>query len=301
MADFNFTIRYRPGKTNTDADTLSRMAELMGEYMASCTQETCQDELCAIIQSAKEQDQGRVNWISSLTHDSNVLSESQPSPSINGEPRFDETDIQQAQLDDSIIGKVYSFVKGDKRPTPAQRARESADTKLLLHEWHKLAIGKDGILRRKSGSCDQIVLPRKFHRTVLTELHDKMGHLGPERVLHLARDRFYWPRMQSDVEHYVKNICRCIKQKPPRLKTRAPLQPIITSSPFELVSIDFIHLEKSSGGYEYILMIVDHFTRYAQAYPTRNKTAKTVAEKLYNDYPSFWISCENTPRPRRRI
>ncbi len=111
-----------------------------------------------------------------------------------------------------------------------------------------------------------------------------MGHLGPERVLHLARDRFYWPRMQSDMEHYVKNICRCIKQKPPRLKTRAPLQPIITSSPFELVSIDFIHLEKSSGGYEYILVIVDHFTRYAQAYPTRNKTVKTVAEKLYNDY-----------------
>ncbi len=176
LADFNFTIRYRPGKTNTDADTLSRMPERMGEYMASCTQETCQDELCAIIQSANEQDQGRVNWTSSLTQDSNVLSESEPPPSINGKPRFDITDIQQAQLDDSIIGKVYSFVKGDKRPTPAQRARESADTKLLLHERHKLAIGKDGILRRKSGSCDQIVLPRKFHRAVLTELHDKMGH-----------------------------------------------------------------------------------------------------------------------------
>ena len=265
LTDFNFTIWYRPGKTNTDADTLSRMPELMGEYMALCTQETCQDKLCAIIQSAKEQDQGRANWISSLTYDSNVLSESEPPPSINGEPRFDETDIRQAQLDHSIIGKVYSFVKGDKQPTPAQRARESADTKLLLHEWHKLAIGKDGILRRKSASCDQIVLPQKFHHTVLTELHDKMGHLGPERVFHLAQDRFYWPRMQSDVEHYVKNICRCIKQKPPRLKTRAPLQPIITSSPFELVSIDFIHLEKLSGGYEYILMIVDHFTRYAQA------------------------------------
>ncbi len=166
LADFNFTIRYRPGldantlTTNTDADTLSRMPELIGEYMASCTQETCQDELCAIIQSAKEQDQGRGNWISSLTHNSNVLSESEAPPSINGEQRFDETDIRQAQLDNSIIGKVYSFVKGNKQPTPAQWARESDDTKLLLNEWHKLAIGKDGILRRKSGSCDQIVLPR---------------------------------------------------------------------------------------------------------------------------------------------
>ena len=80
------------------------------------------------------------------------------------------------------------------------------------------------------------------------------------------------------------NICRCVKQRPPRLKTRAPLQPVITTAPYELVSIDFVHLEKSSGGYEYILVIVDHFTRYAQAYRTRNKAAKTVAEKMYIDY-----------------
>ena len=124
--------------------------------------------------------------------------------------------------------------------------------RLLLREWSKLFIDKNDVFRRKKGSYDQVILPAKYQRTVLTELHNNMGHLGAERVLHLARERFYWPRMQRDVEHYVRNICPCIKQKPPRLKPRAPLQPIITAAPFELVSINFVHLEKSSGGYEYI-------------------------------------------------
>ena len=87
-----------------------------------------------------------------------------------------------------------------------------------------------------------------------------------------------------DIEHFIANVCSCIKEKCPVLPIRAPLQPSMTASPCEVVLIDFLHLEHSKGGYECILVVMDHLTRFAQAYPTQNKSTKTTAEKLYNDF-----------------
>ena len=58
----------------------------------------------------------------------------------------------------------------------------------------------------------------------------------------------------------------------------------VTTQPMELVCIDFLSLERSKGGNEHILVITDHFTRYAQAFPTRNQLAKTTAKVLFENF-----------------
>ena len=48
--------------------------------------------------------------------------------------------------------------------------------------------------------------------------------------------------------------------------------------------MDYLSLEASAGGFESILVITDHFTRFAQAFPTRNQTAVTTAKILFDQF-----------------
>ena len=90
--------------------------------------------------------------------------------------------------------------------------------------------------------------------------------------------------MAENIKHFTNNICPCVKQKKPHITKAALMKPIHSEVPMELISMEFLHLDQCFGGFQYILVISDNFSRFAQAYPTRNKEAKTAAEKLYNDF-----------------
>ena len=89
--------------------------------------------------------------------------------------------------------------------------------------------------------------------------------------------------MNDEVKHFVWKICKCVKDKRPVGLPQAPQKSITSSAPMELVGLDFLHSDTCVGGFQYLLVITDHFTRYTQVYPTRNKEAKTAADKLFND------------------
>ena len=64
----------------------------------------------------------------------------------------------------------------------------------------------------------------------------------------------------------------------------AKLVNTVSSAPLEILCLDYLSLERSKGGYENILVITDHFSRYAQAFPTRNQTATTTARVLFENF-----------------
>ena len=82
----------------------------MDNYMKLCTEETTQDELRTIIHTVQLQEQGKVNWVSSLINDPSILNVDASRPPKRNESRLEVEDIRKAQIVDSIIGKVYSFI-----------------------------------------------------------------------------------------------------------------------------------------------------------------------------------------------
>ena len=99
--------------------------------------------------------------------------------------------------------------------------------------------------------------------------------------------------MQSCSEVVNQNVLDAISSSIQETNASAPLQPIISTAPFKLVSMDYVHFEPSSGGYQYILVIMDHYTRFAQAYASRDKSTKPAADKL-NNYFIMRFECPET-------
>ena len=118
-----------------------------------------------------------------------------------------------------------------------------------------------------------------FRKQVLEACHDEVGHLGIERMTSLLKDRFYWPKMENDIEEYVKTCPRCLKFK--AILEKAELNIINVTRPLELVHIDFLTIEAPRKDKDVkILGVADHFTRYAQAYVTRSQMAPSSCQYL---------------------
>jgi transposase InsO family protein len=268
LSAYQFDIKYRSGQNNRDADALSRLPSGPSEIKEEVVSSICQVDLMQPWSHALGMqcptDIDEMTQSLSLFH-SNFFS-----------------GWKEAQRIDSELGPLFPFVAQQQLP---DRRQVPVEVLPLLREFDKLVIDGGAMYRVTTvndSKVRQILLPKCFRKRVLESLHDHMGHMGRDRTLHLARERFFWPGMARDVDAYVSSCRRCIQRKKP--DSKAPLVPIETSQPLEIVSLDHLSLEPSKGGFQYVLVMTDFFTRYAVAVPVRNLSALTTAKVFFDHF-----------------
>ena len=210
--------------------------------------------------------------------------------SDSNEPPLDWFKLQRA---DPSLATIIHLMESDQLYKRKPYKKDSADVKSLLRIKKSLVLTK-GILFRKSFTDNtsskkiiwQLVIPKTHRHKAILGCHDEVGHQGRVRTLSLLRERFFWPNMQVEATQHIAKCSRCLKRKStPQV---APLQPILVSQPLELVHLDYLTLEPSKGNIENVLVITDHFTRYALAYASKTQTAQATARILWDNFICYY-------------
>ena len=98
--------------------------------------------------------------------------------------------------------------------------------------------------------------PTEFRDDILQCYHDSPGgsHLAFEKCFASIRAKYFWPRMWSDIQSYIKSCDACQKATRNYANHKAPLQPMPVSEPFMRVHMDILGpLTETPDGNKYIL------------------------------------------------
>ena len=135
------------------------------------------------------------------------------------------------------------------------------------------------------------IIPTGDRQASIHGCHRSAGHQGRDQTLSLMKERFWWPGMSQALLRAVASCGRCIQYE--AKGQLPPMQPIICTEPMELVHINYVGMEVTIATDKKpvvwnVLVVVDHFTRYVQAFVMKNHTVRTTARVLYNNYFSVF-------------
>ena len=117
-----------------------------------------------------------------------------------------------------------------------------------------------------------------------------MGYQGIDKVYQTILKRFEWHGTKKACEKWVTACLSCQQVKDPR-KLRFALQWIQSSEFNEVVQIDHQKICMTHSGYNKVLVMIDHFTKNAEAVPCITAPAEEMCGHLINT----WIARHGFP------
>ena len=206
------------------------------------------------------------------------------------EPEIKENvpDITTQQQKCPELKHIYNYLKSNELPTDEKLKRMV----LIEKEYFDLL---DGILMhryqprgRKKPSDEkfifQVAVPKNMRLKVMQDFHDNNGHFGFKKTYASIQAKYFWHHMFQEIADYVKSCDRCQRAKRDAHPNTTPLNPLPVAKVFERLHIDLMGpLPKTTAGHEHILVCVDSFSRWVEAFPLHDQSAASVARVLHDE------------------
>ena len=294
LQQFSFTIEHRSGSSHSNADALSRLdpenlqeASLVNTLPCGPCK-TCirRDSLFNSKEQSCKEVTRRIREVSSRTDTPNI------DHCSNWLAQYDADMLRNAQKEDPNLAVIVGWLKQGSRPNKDMIMGMSPETKSYWLMWDTLCL-KDGILHKRwlpnVGTQEKflLIVPHALREEVLQLAHSNIvgGHFGVHKTVSKIKMGFYWFRLRESVKLYVKSCHLCESRKRPAKSVEAPLHFQMAGSPLERVNLDMLgKLPLTDDGNQYCLVVTEQFSKYAEAFPTKDLTAATIANVLVKQF-----------------
>ena len=291
MAEFNFVVEYLEGSANVFADLLSRPNGVKKSVLPKT--DTAAGEFKRI--GSSKLLVYIPSWVKDQVKDLQLMP---ASPNLNhlaqcfnatrcprtvGKRISDFSNVAKDQRDDPFLSKVIQTLEKKKCLRDNLDPKDHRSKSFAKNAERFYMDPFTGALMIQSKPVDQIVVPDELRAHFLYQAHDNTAHAGRNRAIR-ALERYWWPCKTDDVYHYVDTCLHCARRKG---NYGVPSKPGIGhvmrgQRPFEVVYIDFVHLQPGIGGKKYICTILDSFSRYLITVPTcRDRAVDAVNAILF--------------------
>ena len=296
LGQFSVTFEYRPGALHNNADGMSRQCGQCRRpdcpvsaadiaVIDNDAQSLMVDQPFATSEMGDSMDADLLpegsgeTWVASALLDE--LTNDLPTPGV-GDSLVSDT------ASDKILQTVRSWVDSGLAPPWRECAGFSPELRSWRLQIGNIKIDPEGRLwRRRSPPAvgSQLVIPVLKRREFIREFHDSLfaGHMGVTRTVYRLLDRVYWPGLRGDVQTYIKSCTVCIARKSP-CPRKIPMGHVEVGHRWDRVAMDLLDMSVTTArGNRYVLVIVDCFTRWTEAFPLPDKTAQSVADAFFNN------------------
>ena len=204
---------------------------------------------------------------------------------------YSEQDLKRYQEMDPNLKMILAWMRTGKVPKEADLFKcNPAQKNMWINK--EIFVLKNGVLRMmvpEETDRTLLVVPSSLRNEILELCHDipAAGHQGIDRTIARMKKQFYWYGMSQDVKRYVSTCRTCSTQKKRSKKGKYPLTLYHAGAPMERIHIDFLGpLSKSINGNEYILVMVDQFTKWVEIVPLQSQNAEITAKAVIDNFLS---------------